>query len=250
MRRRQSVTEIAGRPAVRLAAHTRCRNAMPGRGDLRGASRHRLPAVGNETGLPEWRAQSLLGRRSTPGVGGPNALSAVALFAGGELLSCAVAWQMEPRRRDGEACERQGAHRRRRARGQARSGLVHLVAVTKTFGAERHRARARCRPPPVRREPRAGGQGQVAGAARALPRHRAAPDRPAAVQQGQGGRRSCSTPSTPSTGPRSPRPSPARWRGRAGACSSSSRSTPARSRRRPASCRRRLPASCGCAARS
>ena len=25
----QSVTEIAGRPAVRLAAHTRCRNAMP-----------------------------------------------------------------------------------------------------------------------------------------------------------------------------------------------------------------------------
>ena len=35
------------------------------------------------------------------------------------------------------------------------------------------------------------------------------------------------------------RPSPARWRGRAGACSSSSRSTPARSRRRPASCRER-----------
>ena len=64
---------------------------------------------------------------------------------------------------------------------------VHLVAVTKTFGAEDIAPGARRRPSPVRREPRAGGQGQVAGAARALPRHRAAPDRPAAVQQGPRG---------------------------------------------------------------
>ena len=82
-----------------------------------------------------------------------------------------------------------------------------------------HRARARRRPPPVRREPRAGGQGQMAGAARALSRHRAAPDRPAADQQGRARPWSCSTRSTPSTGPRSPRPSPPRWRGRASACS-------------------------------
>ena len=135
-------------------------------------------------------------------------------------------------------------HRRRRARGQARPRLgaphrrhqdVRRRATSLPVLDAGHRH--------VRREPRAGGQGQMAGAARALSRHRAASDRPAAVQQDQGGRRSCSTRSTPSTGPRSPRPSPPRWRGRASGCSCSCRSTPARSRRRPASCRARRPRS-------
>ena len=48
----------------------------------------------------------------------------------------------------------------------------------------RHSPGARRRPAGVRREPRAGSQGQVAGPADRLSRSRTPPDRPAPVQQG------------------------------------------------------------------
>ena len=47
----------------------------------------------------------------------------------------------------------------------------------------------RGRPARVRRKPRAGSAGQMAGAEGGIPGHRAASDRPAAVQQGEGSRR-------------------------------------------------------------
>jgi hypothetical protein len=65
--------------------HTQSERHVPGHGDLRGASRQRLPTLGNETGLAEWQAQSLLGHRSTAGAGSRNPVSAVALFGGGKL---------------------------------------------------------------------------------------------------------------------------------------------------------------------
>ena len=101
-----------------------------------------------------------------------------------------------------------------------------------------HRARARGRPPRLWREPRAGGQGQMAGAAARLSRHRAASDRSPAIQQGQGGRAlfdAIHTIDRPKIAAGRRR---ARWPSRASGWSSSSRSTPARSRRRPACCRK------------
>ncbi len=64
---------------------------------------------------------------------------------------------------------------------------VTLVAVSKTFPRRGDRAGDRRRPARVRRKPRAGGQGQMAAADGEASRHRAASDRPAAIQQGQGG---------------------------------------------------------------
>ena len=105
-------------------------------------------------------------------------------------------------------------------------------------------AAARGRPSRIRRKPRAGGRGQMAWAQGRIPRHRAASDRTAAIQQGEasGGavRRH-----------RDGRPRQDRRRARQGdraagpvAARSTSRSTPAPSRRRRASShRKRWPSS-------
>ena len=64
---------------------------------------------------------------------------------------------------------------------------VTLIAVSKTFDADGDRARDRGRTARFRRKSRAGSQGEVARVNVGLPRPRAASDRAAAIQQGQGG---------------------------------------------------------------
>ena len=116
---------------------------------------------------------------------------------------------------------------------------VTLVAVSKQQPWETDRAGAGRRPARVRREPGAGGAWPAGPDARAS-RPRAAPDRPAADQQGARGGRLLRR-------DRDPRPRPQLARGpgrgdrrsRAARRASISRSTPARSRRRPASRRPR-----------
>ena len=73
---------------------------------------------------------------------------------------------------------------RRPAASRARSTLV---AVSKTFDATGDPPGDRGRPARLRREPRAGSARQMAGAEGGISGHRAAPDRPAAIQQGEGG---------------------------------------------------------------
>ena len=80
-----------------------------------------------------------------------------------------------------------GASPRRRAPRAAIPAAVTLVAVSKTHGAEPRPRAARRRPARVRREPRAGGGGEVSGAEGAPSRPRAAPDRAVADQQGARG---------------------------------------------------------------
>ena len=142
-----------------------------------------------------------------------------------------------PARRRSRSASRTPAAVARRERGE-----VTLVAVSKTHPAEAIAPLIEAGPARVRREPRAGSAGQVARAARALSRRRAAPRRPAAVEQGRRGGGAVRLRSIRSTGrawsPRWPR----RWTRPGGGCRASSRSTSAPRSRRAAVAIAELPA--------
>ncbi len=73
--------------------------------------------------------------------------------------------------------------------GKARSGFGDFGRHLEDFRRRCDRAGDRGRSAGVRREPRAGGQGEVAGVEGASSRHRASSRRRAAVEQGEGGGR-------------------------------------------------------------
>ena len=115
---------------------------------------------------------------------------------------------------------------------------ITLVAVSKTLSGRGHRAGAGGGPAGLRRELREGGAAKWPAPARALSGCGTAPDRPAAIQQGEGGGGALRRHRDPRPRPRSPRRWPRKSPSRARRRACWFRSIPARSRRRAASCRR------------
>ncbi len=108
-----------------------------------------------------------------------------------------------------------------------RSGRRHAGGGVEDLRGRRDRAGHRGRPARVRREPGAGGQGEMAGPPGTASRHRAASDRPAAIQQGQGGGGAVRRHPLGRPARACARRSPRRSRSRAGSRCCSSRSIPA-----------------------